>query len=429
MTNSHTELMLELDSLTLNRKTTSAQFKNVIKGSEEHTNLLDLMKTYSQRIDEIEALFKTENEVIEATNIPISVRAPLPLINSQEVFDGVFTVETLTKLYFTQWDAYLETISHSPYSTSDWLSVIQTSFGHLSKIIIALNEKREIIGGLPITFFNSKIFGKFAVSIPFVNYGGPITKYWNIAESLLAEAKKILEEEQLSHVEIRTVQPGFSLPFQDKKASLILSLPKSIDELTRQWSAKLRSQCKKAENYNPTVKTGKLELLDDFYKVFSRNMRDLGTPVYAKSFFKTILRSKLNSTILIVYINRIPVSCAFLIGHQGILEIPWASTIESANIYSANMFMYKEVLKVAIGSGFDFFDFGRSTIDAGTYKFKKQWGAEPYQHYWYYILHNGSELPSMNPDNPKYKLAISLWKIIPVPIANIIGPIIVKNIA
>lgn len=429
---SHTELLMELDVLILNKKATSSQFKSVSKGSAEHVRLLDLMKAISREIDDIETLIKatcTATETTEILNIQPPAIPPIPFINAQRNFSGIFSIDTLTKPHFTQWNLYLQTVQHSPYCTSEWLNVISQSFGHDSIIIIARNEKNEVIGGLPLTFFNSRLFGRFAVSIPFVNYGGPITEYWNIAESLLEEAKRYLTEEQLSHIEIRTVQLGFKFPYQDKKASLILPLPKSIDQLTQQWSAKLRSQCKKAERYSPIVKTGQLELLNDFYKVFSRNMRDLGTPVYAKSFFKNILTTTLNCTILIVYINNAPVSCAFLIGHNGILEIPWASTINSANVYSANMFMYRAVLKFAIEGGFDFFDFGRSTIDAGTYKFKRQWGAEPYQHYWYYLLNSGAELPSMNPDNPKYKLAINLWKKIPISIANIVGPLIVKNIA
>lgn len=422
-------LTQELESLVLEKKTTSAQFKHVLKGSEEHSILLKSMKKVSQRINEIELLLKEEKIELESA-IPSDIApSPFTLIDIHKNFDANFTLKILTESNFEDWDSYLRKHTHSPYHLSEWLKIVKKSFGHDSVIVIAINGDNDIIGGIPISFFASKLFGKFAVSIPFINYGGPISDYWNVAESLMNEAKKFLSERVLSHVEIRTLQPGFNYPHQDKKASLVLQLPESMDLLARQWAAKLRAQCKRAESFDPSTKIGKLEILDDFYKVFSRNMRDLGTPVYAKSFFKNILKSNLNSTILVVYIKERPVSAAFLIGHQNILEIPWASTIESANIYSANMFMYREVLKFAIDSKFKYFDFGRSTIDAGTYKFKKQWGAKPYQHYWYYLLNDGKKIPSMNPDNPKYKLAIQAWKIMPVFVANMIGPMIVRNIA
>lgn len=422
-------LTQELESLVLEKKATSAQFKHILKGSDEHSILLESMKKVSQRINEIELLLKEEKIEPEATITTNTECSPFALIDIHKKFDAKFTVKILTESDFEAWDSYLEKHTHSPYHSREWLNTIKKSFGHDSVIVTAVSSHGDIIGGIPLSFFSSKLFGKFAVSIPFINYGGPVTDYWNVAEALINEAQKFLNEKQLSHIEIRTLQPGFNYPHQDKKASLVLQLPASMDLLAQQWSAKLRAQCKRAESFDALAKTGKLEILDDFYKVFSRNMRDLGTPVYAKSFFKNILTSNLSSTILVVYIKGIPVSAAFLIGHQNILEIPWASTIESANIYSANMFMYREVLRFAIESKFKYFDFGRSTIDAGTYKFKKQWGAKPYQHYWYYLLNDGEQLPSMNPDNPKYKLAIRAWKMMPVFVANILGPMIVKNIA
>ena len=158
-------------------------------------------------------------------------------------------------------------------------------------------------------------------------------------------------------------------------------------------------------------------------------MRDLGTPVYSKNWFANILAAPaIKSAILVVYMDKKPVSTAFLVGNDKMLEIPWASTIQSANVKNANMWMYRRILSYAISEGYQFFDFGRSTMDAGTYKFKKQWGAQPYQHYWYYVLANGHQKPELNPDNPKFKLFIFMWKLMPVWLTKIIGPPIIKQI-
>ena len=157
-------------------------------------------------------------------------------------------------------------------------------------------------------------------------------------------------------------------------------------------------------------------------------MRDLGTPVYSKSIFRKILHKKeTNSFLCVVKINNKPVSVAFLKGYRDMLEIPWASTLKSANKYDANMWMYRMILQKAIDLGYEYFDFGRSTIDANTYKFKKQWGAKPIPHHWYYLLESGS-IPQANPNNPKYRFLIAVWKRLPVWLANIIGPYVVKNI-
>jgi len=92
------------------------------------------------------------------------------------------------------------------------------------------------------------------------------------------------------------------------------------------------------------------------------------------------------------------------------------------------MWMYRQILSFAINEKYKYFDFGRSTLGAGTYKFKKQWGALAYAHHWYYVLPEGESKPELNPDNPKYKLVIFLWKLMPVWLTKIIGPHIIKHI-
>ncbi len=110
------------------------------------------------------------------------------------------------------------------------------------------------------------------------------------------------------------------------------------------------------------------------------------------------------------------------------MEIPLASTIRDVNHLSMNMFLYWEVLKFAIKQNYSQFDFGRSSKNVGTYRFKQQWGAQPKQLYWHYWLGQSETPPSLNPSNPKYALIISVWKRLPVALANLLGPAIVKNI-
>jgi FemAB-related protein (PEP-CTERM system-associated) len=175
---------------------------------------------------------------------------------------------------------------------------------------------------------------------------------------------------------------------------------------------------------------GREEELDSFYSVFSRNMRDLGTPVYAKSFFRNILERFPETThICTVYTqNGQAAASGFLVGFKGTLEIPWASSLRSYNQCSPNMLLYWSVLKHACEKGFKVFDFGRSTRDEGTYRFKEQWGARPVQLYWYYWMRNEGALPELNPRNPKYQLAIKVWKKLPIAVTKLIGPLIEKNL-
>ena len=158
-------------------------------------------------------------------------------------------------------------------------------------------------------------------------------------------------------------------------------------------------------------------------------MQHLGTPVYSKLFFKNILEEFPELTrICTVYNEKEPIASGFLIVFKDRLEIPWASSLKKYNCYSPNMLLYWTALKLACDEGYQVFDFGRSTSGEGTYRFKEQWGAKAYPTYWYYWMRNGGPLPELNPRNPKYRMAIRLWKALPVALTRLIGPAIVKNL-
>jgi serine/alanine adding enzyme len=426
---SQTDLLAQLKIQKSNKGEIARQFKSVIKGSTEHQALLDQMKIISTQIDETEAAIKAIGNQITEHAPEISEKIAFDFLEPKKNWDQEIKIEVAENHHLDLWYTYLQQHQHTPYHMSTWLKLIGNQFGHSSIILLALNEQGDILGGLPLTLFSSKLFGRFAVSIPYINYGGPISDYRNINQALIGHSKQLLEKFNLSHIEIRSIQADLYPLCTSKKASMILRLPQSNDILEKDLGAKLRSQYKKAEEYSPQLKIGKTELLDDFYYVFARNMRDLGTPVYPKSFFQAILdEPNIQSTLLTVELNNKPVSAAFLIANGDVLEIPWASTITDANKKNMNMWMYRNILSFAIEQKFTFFDFGRSTIDAGTYKFKKQWGAEPRQHYWYYVMPEGRALPEINPNNPKYKIFIALWKLMPVWTSKLLGPLLIKNI-
>jgi FemAB-related protein (PEP-CTERM system-associated) len=239
------------------------------------------------------------------------------------------------------------------------------------------------------------------------------------------------EQNQVSHIQYRESfeRTENKLPVSTSKVNMILKLPETADALGKLIGSKRRSQIKRPIKEGVSHKIGKAELLDDFYQVFCENMRDLGTPVYGKSFFENILETfKEHCTICVVYWQGKPVSSGFLITYKGRMEIPWASTLSYANRISVNMYLYWQILSNAIETGCKEFDFGRSTIDEGTYRFKKQWKSEPQQCYWYHWVPEGGELPNLSPSNAKFDLAIKMWKKLPLPIANTLGPFLVKNL-
>jgi len=317
----------------------------------------------------------------------------------------------------------------SVYHLPAWCELIRKVFGHRYYYLHA-QSKNETTGVLPMVRLTSRLFGDYLVSVPFFNYGGAVGVNEQIEQELMQSAVDLGESLGISHIEFR----GDKARHEDwkvrtDKVNMLLDLPLDEDVLWKALGAKRRSQINRPLREGVEVQIGKAELLNGFYEVFARNMRDLGTPVYSKEFFSEILKVFPDYTnIVLVLLKGKPAAAAFLIGYRGTLEIPWASTISEYNKFGINMFMYWEVLKFAVANQYKKFDFGRSTIDSGTYRFKKQWGAQPKQLYWHYWLRNGQTMPQLTTSNPKYQLAIKTWQRLPLFVANWIGPKIVKNL-
>jgi len=339
------------------------------------------------------------------------------------------TISKLTGKDHIGWDEYLAKKKASIYHDSRWPGLIKKVFGHDSHHLLAI-EDGKVVGVLPLIQLKSLLFGNFLVSMPYFNYGGIVADTQGVIGSLVSTAHKLYEELGCTHIEMRfDSEQDIDLPVRTDKITMLLDLPDTPDELWQAIGSKRRAQIKRPIREGVIFLSGGAELLDDFYYVFSNNMRDLGTPVYSKQFFKEMLVTfSENIFIVIVKLNGEAVGAGFLIGNNGKLEIPWASTLSKVNRIGVNMFLYWNILKTAIEKKFQVFDFGRSSKNAGTIRFKKQWGGNEKQLYWYYDLPEGRALPGLNPGNKKFGTAISVWKKIPVSLTNLIGPSIVKNL-
>jgi len=330
-----------------------------------------------------------------------------------------------------EWDAFIESHGNSTnYHRYGWRKVIEKSFGHKTYYLIARNPGNEICGVLPLVHMKSLLFGNFMVSLPFFNYGGLLCSEIDAVEGLLDRSRCLLKDVSADHAEFRHCRTWEEyLPTKRHKVTMILDLEQDEDAQWKKLDAKVRNQVRKAEKSGLTAASGHLELLDGFYEIFSRNMRDPGTPVYGKNFFRNVLATFPDSTrIISINLNGSPIASGMLTWFKGTLEVPWASSLRDCREYCPNNLLYWEAIKFAIRNGSSKFDFGRSTPEEGTYRFKKQWGAEPVPLYWQYLLKPDAEMPELNTKNPRYELAIRIWQKLPVGITKLMGPHIVRNI-
>jgi len=367
------------------------------------------------------------------------MRQSVAVVTLSEQMDSGITVSLLAagNLHEGGEAAWSDYVERHPLATSahavQWKRLIERVFGKHCYYLQAFSGT-TLVGVLPLVHMRSMLFGNYMVSVPYVNYGGVLADSPAVEAALLKESADLARKLGCGSIEYRESAardgdaPGHTDKCRTDKVAMIMPLPATEEALAKQLGSKLRSQIKRPQRENPEARLGREELLEDFYEVFARNMRDLGTPVYTRELFRTVLQEFPSSYLIVIFLQGRPVSAAFLLGHRDMLEIPWASTIEDVNPLSMNMLLYWEVLRSAVARGYQRFDFGRSTVDAGTFRFKKQWGAEPKQLYWYYWLAEGGEMPNLKPDNPKFNFVIRCWQKLPIAVTQLIGPHIVKHL-
>lgn len=330
------------------------------------------------------------------------------------------------------WDAYVANHKGSTaYHRAQAVAIGANAFGLRTFFLLARKDGARVSGILPLVEQSSFLFGRFLVSLPFVTYGGILADNPAIASALISRAINLARERKLDHVEFRHTAPipNVPLPERSDKVSMILPLPASHAALAKQLGAKLRSQIRRGEREAHEIIWGGRERIPDFYRVFAPAMHALGTPVYPRRFFEVVYDALSEvSDILIVKMKGRAHAVAFLVRHGNTMEVPWAVASPEAKRQSVNMRLYWELITHSIKKGAQAFDFGRSTVGSGTFKFKAQWGAEPHQLHWHYWVPEGEPLPKLNQANPKYAKAAAIWRKTPLWCANLLGPRIVRNL-
>ncbi len=365
------------------------------------------------------------------------------------------------------------TVYHLPV----WLRVINRIYGHEAYYLIAIKDGPQhkivelsnwdkcteydaengqtnlgkVSGVLLLVHLKSFAFGNELISMPFFDAGGVLADDVAAEKALLIRAVSLAQRLNAKSIQLRQTLPLLAMSESGRdgpnsvenswlraldcsaqkrlhKARMLLELPGSSEVLMGSFKSKLRSQIRKPEKEGLTGKVGGLELLDDFYQVFSINMRDLGSPVHSKRFIKGVLEAfPEESRICLVSKEQQPIAGSIILGFNGTVYNPWASSLRKYSKLSPNMLLYWTMLQYACSEGYKRFDFGRSSIEESTYKFKEQWGCEPQPLYWYYIYDN--KLPfKIDTEKSKFSLAIRIWQNLPVPLTRVFGPPIRKNI-
>jgi FemAB-related protein (PEP-CTERM system-associated) len=333
------------------------------------------------------------------------------------------------------WDSYVRSTSAgTPFHLCGWRSIIEDIYGHAAYFLSARVEsdgRQWIAGVLPLVHFCCPRKESRLVSLPFLDFTGLLADDATIEQFLFQEALALAERVGAVHLELRQDHPlsflqekNFAIPNQYQhqahgfKVGLRRPLPASSEELWQSIGSKVRNQVRKARHCRCCDRVGGVELLDLFYAVFSRNMRDLGSPVHSRAFFTEILRQfGKQAAIILVEGDDEPLAAALVLQMGDTLYNPWASSLRAFRPLCPNMLLYWRMLAYGCEQGLDSFDFGRSSPGAPAYRFKKKWGAEVRPLTW----HIFSRKPySWNPE--RESLVIEPWKELDLDLSSATGP-------
>ncbi len=352
-----------------------------------------------------------------------------------------------------KWNRYVNGHPHGGvFHLFGWKRVFQEVYGLPGYHLMAVDDpcsadgppdrpNAPVRGICALFFLRSPRNRRRLIAPPYLDVGGILADDPDTETLLLQEAIKFARKDHARWIELRQARPlaglsasprltedtGVDIPHlqvSNHKASLQRTLPADTATLMHAFKSKLRSQIRKAMKNGLHPAVGGIELLPDFYKVFSHNMRDLGSPVHSRRLFERVLHT-FGPQARIVIVRRGPkaVAGSIVLGFKHRLHNPWASSLRAYRHLGANMLLYWAMLAHACDTGLTTFDFGRSSPGAGTYSFKRQWGAEPTPLHWYYLTLDGDPVDPM-----AEHLSFRFWKRLPVGLSRMIGPKVRRHI-
>jgi FemAB-related protein (PEP-CTERM system-associated) len=308
-----------------------------------------------------------------------------------------------------------------------WFTAIHKAYGHTSVYL----EAEDASGGrgiLPSFLIRSRLFGTVLTSMPFLDTGGPCSTSRELSHTLVVSLIEEAYRYGAHWVELRcTAELDLPVPALTDKVTLTLPLTADPDCLWRRLDPKVRNQVRKAERSGLSVEVGGAERLSDFYAVFAVNMRDLGSPVHARSFFEAIFAAfGQDARIVLVSQGTAVIGGLIALLFKDTFSVPWASSLRQYFSLCPNNLLYWETLRSACKEGFQRFDFGRSSRNSGTYRFKRQWGAQEAPLFWYTIPIGRGQRMRLPSIDARGSLATRLWQRLPVSLTRWFGPHIRK---
>ena len=348
------------------------------------------------------------------------------------------TLRALDAAAAPEWDRFVEAQPTGTFfHRAAWAGIARDAFGHTPYYAMA-EQDGAVTGVLPLVHVKTRLFGNTLQSTPFCVYGGPLAADQESALALEAHAAGVMAQTGAASTEFRVLHPlpeGWLTEADwQTRDGLYATFRRAItgddDANMKAIPRKQRAMVRKGidRGLSSTVADGQAAV-DGLHATYAESVRNLGTPVFSRRYFRLlaeVFRGRMD--VVTVLDAGTPVSAVMNFYDRDEVLPYYGGGTAAARSSFANDFMYWEVMRHAAARGCRLFDFGRSKAGTGAFSFKKNWGFTPQPLNYRYRLQPGAAIPDHNPLNPKYRLFIAAWKRLPVPVANLIGPHIVRGV-
>lgn len=327
-----------------------------------------------------------------------------------------------------RWDAF---VAECPEATffhrAGWKNAIERAFGHRTHFLFAEAGGR-IEGVLPLAEIRSLLFGHSLSSTPFCVYGGVAASSERARRALEDAAERLAVQLGVDHLEMRNLAPRRSdWLAKDLYVTFRREIDPDVERNLNLIPRKQRAMVRKG------IKAGLKGELDEgverLFAAYADSVHRLGTPVFPRRWFR-ILKEEFGPDCEVLSVTRegrVIASVMSFYFRDQVLPYYGGGTAEARDV-AGNDFMYWELMRRACERGLKWFDYGRSKRGTGSFDFKRNWGFEPEPLHYEYRLVKARDIPDHNPLNPKYRLFIKGWQRLPLPVANWLGPYIVRNL-
>jgi len=337
-------------------------------------------------------------------------------------------IKQLSSADYQRWDNFVAASDEASFfHLSAWQQAIEQAFAHKSYYYFYEHDG-EIVGILPLMHIKSLLFGKALISNAFCVYGGIVASNEEAFKALQAQAQALARKLGVDYLEMRNRQQHHpDWPHKELYVTFRKTLDADHDKNMAAIPRKQRAMVRAG------IKNGLTSVIDDsidrFYQAYSESVRNLGTPIFPRRYFEVLKRTFSDDCeiLTVEHEGRLVASVMSFYFKDEVLPYYGGGT-ELARDLKGNDFMYWEVMRRAVEKGCRVFDYGRSKVDTGSYRFKKHWGFEPEPLFYEIDLVKAKHIPDINPLNPKYQLFIAAWKKLPLPVSQLIGPWLAKDL-